>query len=75
MSCGVDGSRVPVPSLNVTLPLAEFPEEGATWAVNVTDFPYVDGFADTVSEVAVDARLTISVTGGEVLAVSIDVPL
>jgi hypothetical protein len=35
--------RVVLPSLNVTVPVAA---NGVTVAVNVTDEPYVDGFAD-----------------------------
>lgn len=43
--------RVPVPnvalpSLNVTVPVAA---EGVTVAVNVTEFPYVDGFEEEES--------------------------
>jgi hypothetical protein len=43
--------RVPVPSvalpsLNVTVPVAA---DGVTVAVNVTEFPYVDGFEEDVS--------------------------
>ena len=43
--------RVPVPnvvlpSLNVTVPVAA---DGVTVAVNVTEFPYVDGFDEEVS--------------------------
>ena len=42
--------NVVVPSLNVTVPVAA---DGATVAVNVTEEPYVDGFAEEDSAVDV----------------------
>ena len=54
--------RVPVPmvvapSLKVTLPVGVpvAGETGLTVAVNVTDWPYVEGLADVVTVVVVDA--------------------
>jgi hypothetical protein len=48
--------NVVLPSLNVTVPVAA---EGVTVAVNVTDDPYVDGFAEDASETVVLALLTV----------------
>ena len=51
--------RVPVPSvvapsLNVTVPVGvPVPELGATVAVNITDCPTVDGFAEEIRVVMV----------------------
>ena len=42
--------RVVVPSLNVTVPVAA---DGVTVAVNVTEFPYVEGLAEEASVVVV----------------------
>ena len=58
-----------VPSLNVTVPFT-IPDPGATRltiAVNVTDWPNTEGFADEESAVVVDAAFTVSVTAVEVL--------
>ncbi len=65
---------VPVPSvvgglvlvsLNCTLPPAV---DGDTVAVNVTDWPSVDGFCDEETVVAVvDIKLTVCVSGAEML--------
>ena len=51
---------VVAPSMNVTVPLG-VPAPGATTvtvAVNVTDWPNLDGFADGLSVVAVSAFST-----------------
>jgi len=50
--------------LNVTVPVAV---EGVTVAVNVTEEPYVDGFADEATVVVVVALLTVCVSVVEVL--------
>jgi hypothetical protein len=68
--------RVPVPSvvlpsLNVTVPVAA---EGVTVAVNVTDTPYADGFADDATPVVVDALLTVCVNVDDVLLLSFESP-
>jgi hypothetical protein len=64
---------VPVPSvvgglvlvsLNCTVPVAD---DGDTVAVNVTDWPNVEGFGDEESVVVVDIWLTVCVNGAEVL--------
>lgn len=66
--------RVPVPSvvapsLNVTVPVG-VPLPGATTAmvaVNVTDCPKTDGFADEMTIVVVLGTLTVCVSVEEVL--------
>jgi len=55
---------VVLPSLNVTVPVAV---DGVTVAVNVTDAPNVEGFADEDTAVVVDALLTVCVRAEEVL--------
>ncbi len=40
--------KVVEPSLKVTLPVAVGPESAWTWAVKVTEFPWVDGFSEEV---------------------------
>ena len=62
--------RVVLPSLKVTVPVAA---EGATVAVNVTDVPAVDGFADEASATE-DACLTVWVNVDEVLLLSLVSP-
>ena len=57
-------SSVVLPSLNVTVPVAA---EGETVAVNVTEEPYVDGFADEASVTVVFALFTVWVSTDEVL--------
>jgi len=57
--------RVVVPSLNVTVPVAV---DGVTVAVNVTEEPYADGFAEDATVVVVFALLTVCVNVEEVLA-------
>jgi hypothetical protein len=59
--------NVVLPSLNVTVPVAA---EGVTVAVNVTEEPYVDGFAEDVSETVVLALLTVWVSVEEMLLLS-----
>jgi len=68
--------RVPVPSvvlpsLKVTVPVAT---DGVTVAVNVTEEPYVDGFADEVSVTVEVALLTVCVSVDEVLELSFESP-
>jgi hypothetical protein len=63
---------VPVPSVvdpssKVTVPEG-VPALDVTVAVKVTEAPKVDGFREEVSEVEVEAGLTIWVTTGEALA-------
>jgi hypothetical protein len=55
---------VVVPSLKVTVPVAV---EGETVAVNVTDEPYADGFADEARVIVVFALFTTWVSTAEVL--------
>ena len=38
---------------------AALPEAGVTVAVNVTAWPYVEGFSEDVSPIVVDAGLTV----------------
>jgi hypothetical protein len=69
--------RVVVPSLNVTLPAA-VPVPGlvtATVAVKLTGWPTTEGLGDGVKVVVVDAGLTTTVNGDEVLAVKLVSPL
>jgi hypothetical protein len=63
---------VPVPSVvppsaNVTVPVAV---EGVTVAVNVTDEPYTDGFADEARFTVVLALFTVCVNAEDVLLLS-----
>jgi hypothetical protein len=65
------------PSLKTTLPVG-VPVPGAidlTVAVNVTLWPKVEGFRDDVSVVDVEARFTVCVSVGEVLAEKFVAPL
>jgi hypothetical protein len=62
---------VVLPSLKVTVPVAA---EGETVAVNVTDDPYVDGFADEASVSVVLALFTVWVRVEEVLVLSFASP-
>ena len=54
-----------VPSLKVTVPVAP---DGVTVAVNVTEVPKVDGFADELKPRVVLVLLTVWVSVGDVLA-------
>lgn len=56
---------VVVPSLNVTVPVHV---EGVTVAVNFTDDPYVEGFAEEVTVMVEFALFTVCVSVDEVLA-------
>ncbi len=56
--------RVVLPSLNVTVPVAV---EGVTMAVNVTEEPYADGFAEEATVVVVFALFTVCDRGDDVL--------
>ena len=58
---------VVLPSVNVTAPVAVV---GATVAVNVTEAPYVDGFADEASETVVFVLFTVWVSTEDVLLLS-----
>ena len=58
---------VVLPSVNVTVPVAAV---GATVAVNVTDEPYVDGFADEASVTVVFVLFTVWVSTEDVLLLS-----
>ncbi len=58
---------VVLPSVNVTVPVAV---EGETVAVNVTDEPYVDGFADEANITVVLALFTVWVNTEDVLLLS-----
>jgi hypothetical protein len=48
--------RVAPPSINVTVPVAV---DGVTVAVKITELPYVDGSADDVTPIVVDALFTV----------------
>jgi hypothetical protein len=61
---------VVVPSLKVTFPVGVTLNCGLTVAVNVTDCPLFDGFADEVNVVAVLAWLTTCFTVADVLPVN-----
>jgi hypothetical protein len=56
--------KVVLPFLNVTVPVAV---EGVTVAVNVTEDPEIDGFADDASVVVVVTLLTVCDNAEEVL--------
>jgi hypothetical protein len=58
---------VVLPSVNVTAPVAVV---GVTVAVNVTDEPYVDGFADEASVTVVFVLFTVCVRVVDVLPLS-----
>jgi len=58
---------VVLPSVNVTVPVAVV---GVTVAVNVTDEPYVDGFADEASVTVVFVLFTVCVRVVDVLLLS-----
>ena len=61
--------NVVVPSLNVTVP-ADVPAAGdaaVTVAVNVTDWPELDGFAELATVVVLFPLLTVCVRAEEVL--------
>ena len=49
--------RVPVPSLNVTVPVAPL---GVTVAVKVTGCPYKDGLGEAVNTVVVGAWVMVN---------------
>jgi hypothetical protein len=53
--------------VNVTVPVAVV---GVTVAVNVTEEPYTDGFADEANVTVVLALFTVCVNVGEVLPLS-----
>ncbi len=55
---------VVLPSVNVTVPVAVV---GATVAVNVTEAPYADGFADEASVTVVFVLFTVWVSTDDVL--------
>ena len=66
-----------VPSLNVTVPV-ETAVPGAlatTVAVNVTDWPLIDGFCDEITVVVVASLFTVWVKGEAVLALKLESPL
>jgi len=58
---------VVLPSVNVTVPVAVV---GVTVAVNVTDEPYADGFADEASVTVVFVLFTVWVSVADVLPLS-----
>ena len=65
---------VAAPSLNVTVPVG-VPPLPATVAVNVTDCPNTDGFAEDTTVVVVEACVTVCVRVEEVLPVKFASPL
>jgi len=64
--------RVVLPSVNVTAPVAVV---GITVAVNDTDEPYADGFADEASVTVVFTFCTVCVSTEDVLLLSFASPL
>jgi len=58
---------VVLPSVNVTVPVAVV---GVTEAVNVTEAPYADGFADEASVTVVFVLFTVCVRVADVLLLS-----
>jgi len=58
---------VVLPSVNVTVPVAVV---GVTVAVNVTETPYADGFADEASVTVVFVLFTVWVSVADVLPLS-----
>jgi len=58
---------VVLPSVNVTVPVAVV---GVTVAVNVTDEPYADGFADEARVTVVFVLFTVCVRAVDVLLLS-----
>ena len=58
---------VVVPSLNVTVPPGAPLKAGVMVAVNVTAWPFVDGFSEEASFVVVFAFFTVCVNFAEVL--------
>ncbi len=55
--------RIVGPSMNVTVPVAV---DGVTVAVKVTGLPYVDGLADDMAPIVVDALSTVCERADEV---------
>ena len=66
--------RVVAPSLNVTVPVG-VPIEEVTIDVNVTAWPYVDGFSEEESAVELVALLTVCTSADEVLPAQLASPL
>lgn len=66
---------VVVPSLNVTLPVGADEVLDVTFAVIVTDCPYLDGFRDEVTTVVVAALFTVCARTGDVLPMKFVVPV
>jgi hypothetical protein len=53
-------ASIVLPSLNVIVPVGVPEVAGCTVAVNVTDFPYTDGFAEETREVVVGAEVMLA---------------
>ena len=66
--------NVVVPSLNVTVPVGVPILWSATVAVNVTDWPNTEGFVEEVNVVVVLSLLTVCVSVGEVLPLTLASP-
>jgi hypothetical protein len=69
-------SRVPAPSIKVTVPVG-VPEPGdftETVAVKVTDLPNLDGLYDDLTVEAVLAFATVCVRGPDVLLSKLELP-
>jgi hypothetical protein len=62
------------PFLKVTDPVGVPPKAGFTVAVNVTDCPGTDGFAEDASKVEVEETFTVCVSAVDVLAVKLVLP-
>ena len=65
------GPSVVLPSRNVTAPVAV---DGVTFAVKVTEEPYVDGFKEEAT-VTVVFDFTTCVNGDDVVLLSVESPL
>lgn len=64
-----------LPSLKMTVPAgAIVPAEGVTVVVNVTAWPYVEGFGEDVTLVLVAIALTVCVNTGEMLPLKLVLP-
>jgi hypothetical protein len=66
--------NVAVLSLKVTVPLTNPPNAGAMAAVNVTGFPFVEGFSEEVMVVVVLALFTVCFSAADVLVLRLTFP-
>jgi len=66
--------RTVAPAVKVTVPVGVTVED-TTVAVNITELPWVDGFAEEATVVVVVARFTTSASVAEVLVAETESPL